>query len=57
MASRWLYYASRRDPERCTLWRGLDSDSTLIWRRDRTGGRWSLLPGNGRPERPLEPAR
>jgi hypothetical protein len=49
----WLYYASPRHPDRCTLWRKLGWDPALIWRRHRYGANWAYDPGDGTPERPL----
>jgi hypothetical protein len=53
MAAPWFYYASSRHPERCTLWRPLDGDTVLIWRRQRDAVKWTLEPGDGRNEKPL----
>src|SRR5947209_2963970 len=50
MSGSWLYYTSTRYPDRCTLWRQLDGDATVIWRRH-NGGRWTFVPGDGSPER------
>ena len=49
----WLYYASPNHPDRCTLWRELDRDAALIWRRHRYGANWSFNPGDGKPERAI----
>jgi hypothetical protein len=46
----WFYYASPRYPDRCTLWRKLDGDAVLIWRRHRYGAGWTLSAGDGKPE-------
>jgi hypothetical protein len=53
MSGSWLYYTSPRYPDRCTLWRKLDRDVTLIWRRH-NGGRWTFDPGDGSAERPIK---
>jgi len=53
MTGSWLYYTSLRYPDRCTLWRKLDQDATLIWRRH-NGGRWTFVPGDGSAERPVK---
>jgi hypothetical protein len=53
MSGSWLYYTSTRYPDRCTLWRTLDRDVTLIWRRH-NGGRWTFDPGDGSAERPIK---
>jgi len=53
MTGSWLYYTSPRYPDRCTLWRKLDRDATLIWRRH-NGGRWTFVPGDGSAERPVK---
>ena len=53
MSGSWLYYTSTRYPDRCTLWRKLDLDVTLIWRRH-NGGRWTFVPGDGSAERPIK---
>jgi hypothetical protein len=53
MTGSWLYYTSPRYPDRCTLWRKLDRDATLIWRRH-NGGRWTFDPGDGSAERPIK---
>jgi hypothetical protein len=53
MTEAWLYYTSLQYPDRCTLWRKLDRDATLIWRRHH-GGRWTLDPGDGRGEKPIK---
>jgi hypothetical protein len=57
MAEGWLYYTAPDHPDRCTLWRELGWDPALIWRRGRSGGKWTYDPGDGTPERPLTPAR
>jgi hypothetical protein len=53
MSGSWFYYTSPRYPERCTLWRRLHDDLTLVWRRH-NGGRWSYDPGDGSAERPIK---
>ena len=53
MTGSWLYYTSARYPDRCTLWRKLDQDATVIWRRH-NGGRWTFVPGDGSAERPIK---
>jgi len=53
MSGSWLYYTSPRYPDRCTLWRRLDKDVTLIWRRH-NGGRWAIDRGDGSAERPIK---
>jgi hypothetical protein len=50
----WLYYSSSRYPDRCTLWRKLDGDVVLIWRRHSYGATWSCNPGDGRGERSIK---
>jgi hypothetical protein len=50
----WFYYASPHYPDRCTLWRRLDGDATLVWRRHRYGATWVVNPGDGTPERELK---
>jgi hypothetical protein len=57
MAEHWLYYTSPEHADKCTLWRKLGWDPSLIWRRHRGGGSWSYDPGDGTPERPLTPVR
>ena len=52
MTGSWLYYTSARYPDRCTLWRQLDQNATVIWRRH-TGGRWTIEPSDGSAERPI----
>ena len=53
MAESWLYYTSPAHADTCTLWRKLGWDPALIWRRHRYGEKWTLDPGDGRPEKPL----
>jgi len=53
MTGSWLYYTSARYPDRCTLWRKLDQDATVIWRRH-NGGRWTFVAGDGSAERPIK---
>jgi hypothetical protein len=55
MSGSWLYYTSTRYPDRCTLWRRLDRDVTLIWRRH-NGGRWTFVAGDGSAEKPIKVA-
>ncbi|MBV9017894.1 MAG: hypothetical protein JO058_19765 [Alphaproteobacteria bacterium] len=55
MTGSWLYYTSARYPDRCTLWRELGQNATLIWRRH-DGGRWTFEPGDGGSERPIKVA-
>jgi len=50
----WLYYSSSDHPDKCTLWRTLGRDPTLIWRRRRDGGQWLFDPGDGGPQRTLK---
>jgi hypothetical protein len=54
MISAWLYYTASTHPDKCTLWRKLGWDPALIWRRDRSGGRWWFDPGDGSGERLLK---
>jgi hypothetical protein len=54
MISAWLYYTSPAHPDKCTLWRKLGWDPALIWRRDRSVGRWWFDPGDGSGERLLK---
>lgn len=56
MRQGWLYYASAAHPEKCTLWRKLGFDPALIWRRRGGTAYWAFDPGDGRPERPVNPA-
>jgi hypothetical protein len=56
MLGSWLYYTSPDHPDRCTLWRKLGWDPSVIWRRHAGGGKWYYDPGDGTPERPLTPA-
>jgi hypothetical protein len=49
----WLYYTSPQHPNRCSLWRKLDWDAALIWRRRGNITEWALAPGDGAPERKL----
>ena len=53
MTGSWLYYTSTRYPDRCTLWRKLDQDATVIWRRH-NGGRWTFVADDGSAERPMK---
>jgi hypothetical protein len=53
MSGSWLYHTSSGYPDRCTLWRKLGEDVTLIWRRH-DGGRWTYETGDGGSERPLK---
>lgn len=57
MVESWRYYASPSHRETCTLLRSLGGDATLVWRFQRGLGRWTLDPGEGRPERPIKPRR
>ncbi len=57
MPPSWFYYSSPGHPDRCTLWRKLDGDAALVWRRYRYSVRWTFAPGDGRPERPIKPTR
>jgi hypothetical protein len=52
----WRYYASPRHPDRCTLWHSLGQDAVLVWRRHRYGANWMFNGGDGKPERPIQPA-
>ena len=54
MIAAWLYYTSSTHSDKCTLWRKLGWDPALIWRRDRSGGRWWFDPGDGSGERLLK---
>jgi len=54
MSSVWFYYTSPARPDKCTLWRKLGWDPALIWRRDRSSGRWVFDPGDGTAERPIK---
>lgn len=49
----WFYFTSARYPDRCTLWRRLDGDAVLIWRRHRYGAGWAFSAGDGKPEIPI----
>jgi len=53
MTGAWRYYTSTQYPDRCTLWRKLGQDVTLIWRRH-NGDRWTFDLGDGSAERPLK---
>ena len=53
MVGGWLYYTSPQHPERCSLWRKLDWDAALIWRRRGNITEWVLDPGDGSPEKKL----
>ncbi len=57
MSAVWFYYASPLHRDRCTVWRKLDRDSALIWRRHRSGGQWSFNAGDGSAERPIQVQR
>jgi hypothetical protein len=57
MSAVWFYYASPLHRDRCTVWRKLDRDSALIWRRRRSGGQWSFNAGDGSAERSIKVER
>ena len=53
MSGVWLYYASPSHPDKCTVMRKLGGGPALIWRRQRSGGRWAYNPGDGGAERAI----
>ena len=53
MVSGWLYYTSPKHADQCMLWRKLDWDAALIWRRHGGSTEWGLDPGDGGTERRL----
>ncbi|MBV9829339.1 MAG: hypothetical protein JO001_27285 [Alphaproteobacteria bacterium] len=55
MSMPWLYYVSPQHPDRCALWRKLDWDAMLVWRRHGGSAEWVVDPGDGSPERPPGP--